>query len=190
MEKLPLTSVKLSFSHITPVFSPPDPPEVPPPPAPADPPPAPPPPVQEPPTPPPEPAPQLPPTPPPGVPPTPISPAPLVLPPAGTTSQSAHDVIIIAVFFSLGGLLFLAFFTAALICYVRKAKKKMAAKRQAVDVHQAAVRGPHRQQPAAPTAIDDDNEIHELMEEGRVIGETSLREPARDAIFEQWGRRR
>nr|XP_009402663.2 PREDICTED: nascent polypeptide-associated complex subunit alpha, muscle-specific form-like [Musa acuminata subsp. malaccensis] len=51
----------------------------------------------------------------------------------------------------------------------RKAKKKMAAKRQAVDVHQAAVRGPHRQQPAAPTAIDDDNEIHELMEEGRVI---------------------
>ncbi|CAL9046023.1 protein TRACHEARY ELEMENT DIFFERENTIATION-RELATED 7-like [Musa acuminata AAA Group] len=164
---------------LPPVFSPPDPPEVPPP--------APPPPVQEPPsppTPPPEPAPQLPPTPPPGVPPTPISPAPLALPPAGTTSQSAHGVIIIAVFFSLGGLLFLAFFTAALICYVRKAKKKMAAKRQAVDVHQAAVRGPHRQQPAAPTSIDDDNEIHELMEEGRVIGETSRREPARDAVFE------
>ncbi|URE04194.1 hypothetical protein MUK42_18991 [Musa troglodytarum] len=46
----------------------------------------------------------------------------------------------------------------------------MAAKREAVDVeghvgvHRAAVLRPHRQQPTAATSIDDDNEIHELME--------------------------
>ncbi|URE04927.1 hypothetical protein MUK42_18944 [Musa troglodytarum] len=137
-----------------------------------------------------------PPPPPPGVPATPIRPPPLRLPPPGTNPRGPHDAIIIAVFASLGGLLLLAFFAAAVTCYIRKRKKKMAAKRQAVDVedqvgvNEAAVQGPHRRQPAAPTSIDDDIEIHELMEEGEVIGETSSREPARDAVFERRGRQR
>ncbi|CAL9163143.1 unnamed protein product, partial [Musa hybrid cultivar] len=134
--------------------------------------------------------------PPPRVPATPISPPPLRLPPPETNPRSPHDAIIIAVFASLGGLLLLAFFAAAVTCSIRKRKKKMAAKRQAVDVedhvdvHEATVQGPHRQQPAAPTSIDDDIEIHELMEEGEVVGETSRREPAGDATFERRGRRR
>uniref|UniRef100_A0A6J0PER4 Proline-rich receptor-like protein kinase PERK10 n=1 Tax=Elaeis guineensis var. tenera TaxID=51953 RepID=A0A6J0PER4_ELAGV len=110
-------------------------------------------------------------------PPRPLPPPTPVTPPS-PPSPTPNTVIII-VFVSLGGLLFLAFLAAALFCFLKKKKKKKMVQENdvvnvedRVRVHETIVSGPHGPQVLA-LAVDEDIRVQEVMKKNEFACEAS-----------------
>ncbi|OVA06592.1 hypothetical protein BVC80_6729g4 [Macleaya cordata] len=105
-------------------------------------------------------------------PPRPVAPPPHIVPPSPAPSN--HTTIII-VFVSLGGLLFLAFLSVALCCFMKR-KKKMVQETEIINIdehmkfQEAIVPGPHGKQ-AVLLSIEEDVHIQEAIKKNERVGE-------------------
>ncbi|KAF5725283.1 tumor necrosis factor ligand superfamily member 6 [Tripterygium wilfordii] len=102
-------------------------------------------------------------------------PPPHILPPPPSPSPDNHTTIIIVVFVSFAGLLFLAFLVFGLCCLIKKKKKNTIEEAELVHVDEhlkvkeAIVEGPHGAQ-AVVLEIDDDVHADEMIRKGEKLG--------------------
>ncbi|KAJ6954143.1 tumor necrosis factor ligand superfamily member 6-like [Populus alba x Populus x berolinensis] len=101
-----------------------------------------------------------------------IRPPPPPLPPA--PSPSNNTTIIVIVFVSFGGLIFLAFLAAALCFFIKRKTKKTVEETDIVHVHEhlkvkeAIVEGPHGPKAVVLEVVDDVHIGEEIKEEEKV----------------------